>query len=119
MPVALESIAKDDDTRADCMNPDNRIAARDVFETRISIRFCRGSQKFATQGWARDLSESGLGALVAENLGNGRTGHTSNSDRSLWKRSDRSEGVSPGGNAMWDSNLPHSARNNGLRSGRR
>jgi hypothetical protein len=50
------------------MNSDNRIAARHVFEARILIRFCRGSQKFAVQGWARDLSESGLGAFVAESL---------------------------------------------------
>jgi hypothetical protein len=50
------------------MNSDNRIAARYVFESRILIRFCRGSQKFAAQGWARDLSESGLGAFVGENL---------------------------------------------------
>ena len=50
------------------MNSDNRIATRHIFEERILIRFSRGSQKFATQGWARDLSESGLGAFVAENL---------------------------------------------------
>lgn len=50
------------------MNSDNRIATRYGFESRILIRFCRGSQKFATQGWVRDLSESGLGAFVAENL---------------------------------------------------
>jgi len=50
------------------MNSDNRIATRHVFEARILIRFLRGSQKFAVQGWARDLSESGLGAFVAENL---------------------------------------------------
>ena len=50
------------------MNSDKRIVARYVFEARILIRFCRGSQKFAAQGWARDLSESGLGAFVAENL---------------------------------------------------
>jgi len=56
------------DSRADCMNSDHRIATRHVFEARILIRFCRGSQKFAAQGWARDLSESGLGAFVAENL---------------------------------------------------
>mgnify|MGYP002403216713 CR=1 FL=1 len=56
------------DTLVDCMNSDNRIAVRHVFESRILIRFCRGSQKFAAQGWARDLSESGLGAFVAENL---------------------------------------------------
>ena len=53
---------------ADCMNSDNRIAARYVFESRILIRIRRGSQNFAAQGWARDLSESGLGAFVAENL---------------------------------------------------
>jgi hypothetical protein len=50
------------------MNSDNRIAARYVFESRILIRFCRDSQKFAAPGWVRDLSESGLGAFVAENL---------------------------------------------------
>jgi PilZ domain len=50
------------------MSSDSRIAARYVFESRILIRFCRGSQKFAVQGWARDLSESGLGAFVGENL---------------------------------------------------
>jgi len=50
------------------MNLDNRIATRYVFESRILIRFCRGSQKFAVPGWVRDLSESGLGAFVAENL---------------------------------------------------
>jgi len=50
------------------MNSDNRIAPRHVFESRIQIRFRRGSQNFAVQGWARDLSESGLGAFVAEDL---------------------------------------------------
>jgi hypothetical protein len=50
------------------MNSVNRIAARYVFESRILIRFCRGSQNLVVQGWARDLSESGLGAFVAENL---------------------------------------------------
>jgi len=50
------------------MNLDSRIAARYMFESRILIRFCRGTQKFVVQGWARDLSESGLGAFVAENL---------------------------------------------------
>jgi len=63
--IALEPTTK---KNADFMNSDNRIAARYVFESRILIRFCRGSQKFAAQGWARDLSESGLGAFVAENL---------------------------------------------------
>jgi hypothetical protein len=50
------------------MNSDNRIAPRHVFELRILIRFRRGSQNFAVHGWARDLSESGLGAFVAEDL---------------------------------------------------
>ena len=68
MSAALGNVAKDNDIRADCMNSDKRIAARHVFESRILIRFCRGSQKLAAQGWARDLSESGLGAFVAENL---------------------------------------------------
>ena len=39
-----------------------------MFEARILIPFCRDSQKVSAQGWARDLSESGLGAFVAENL---------------------------------------------------
>ena len=50
------------------LNSDNRIAVRHVFEARILIRFARGEQKFSAQGWARDLSESGLGAFVAERL---------------------------------------------------
>lgn len=62
------TIARKGTLRAGLMNLDNRIAARYVFESRILIRFCRGSQKGVVQGWARDLSESGLGAFVAENL---------------------------------------------------
>jgi hypothetical protein len=50
------------------MNSENRIATRHMFESRILVRFCRGNRKFAAQGWARDLSESGLGAFVADNL---------------------------------------------------
>jgi hypothetical protein len=79
-------------TRADFMNSYNRIADRYVFESTIMLRFCRGNQKYAVQGWARDLSESGLGAFVAENL--------SNSDRTLWKRSNSRNGVSTGWNAI-------------------
>jgi hypothetical protein len=44
---------KEKGTAIGLMNLDNRIAARYVFESRILIRFCRGSQKFAAQGWAR------------------------------------------------------------------
>ena len=47
---------------------DSRIATRYVFESRISIRLRRVSQRLALHGWARDLSESGLGAFVGEGL---------------------------------------------------
>ena len=45
-----------------------RISPRHIFETRIRICLQRGSQRLSLQGWARDLSESGLGAFVAEAL---------------------------------------------------
>jgi len=50
------------------MSLDNRIGPRHVFETRILIRFYRGNRNMAAHGWVRDLSESGLGAFVAEPL---------------------------------------------------
>ena len=50
------------------MTSDNRIASRYVFESRILIRFQRDGQRFVAQGWARDLSESGLGGFVGEDL---------------------------------------------------
>jgi hypothetical protein len=68
MSVALGHIVRKTTLLSVLMNLDNRIAARYVFESRILIRFCRGSQKISAQGWARDLSESGLGAFAAENL---------------------------------------------------
>jgi|SRR5271166_4669149 len=46
----------------------DRIAPRHVFEARISIRLERDGKKHSLLGWARDLSESGLGAFVAEPL---------------------------------------------------
>jgi len=39
-----------------------------VFETRIQILLQRDSAKLGLQGWVRNLSESGLGAFVAEAL---------------------------------------------------
>ena len=45
-----------------------RILPRHMFETRLRIRLQRGSQKLTAQGWARDLSESGLSAFVAQAL---------------------------------------------------
>jgi PilZ domain len=46
----------------------DRISPRHAFETRIWIRLQRDRQKLSLQGWTRDLSESGLGAFVAEAL---------------------------------------------------
>jgi len=45
-----------------------RIAPRYVFEERIRIRVERYDRKFVTNGWARDLSESGLAAFVVFRL---------------------------------------------------
>jgi hypothetical protein len=45
-----------------------RIAPRYVFEMRIRLRLQRGPQTLVVSGWARDLSESGMGAFVAEQL---------------------------------------------------
>ena len=45
---------------------ENRIAARCIFESRIRIRLHRDGQKVTVQGWARDLSEGGLSAFVAQ-----------------------------------------------------
>jgi hypothetical protein len=50
------------------MNSNTRGALRHVFELRIVIRFRRRGENFAVQGWARNLSESGLGAFVADDL---------------------------------------------------
>ena len=46
----------------------DRISPRHVFEARIRIRLQRDSKKLSRQGWARDLSESGLSAFVAQAL---------------------------------------------------
>jgi hypothetical protein len=49
--------------------PDStRIAHRYPFETRFRIRLQRGSGEQIVGGWARDISESGIGAFVAEEL---------------------------------------------------
>jgi PilZ domain len=49
------------------------ISPRHRFEARIDIRLQRGEQKTSLQGWARDLSESGLRAFVADPLEKGET----------------------------------------------
>jgi len=52
----------------DVTGPPDRILPRHVLETRIRIRLERGNKKLSLLGWARDLSESGIGAFVAEAL---------------------------------------------------
>jgi hypothetical protein len=52
----------------DAMGSMDKIAPRHVFETRIQIFLQRDSARPSLQGWARNLSESGLGAFVAEAL---------------------------------------------------
>ncbi len=46
----------------------DRISPWHAFETRIQIRLQRDSRKLSLQGWARNLSESGLAGFVAEAL---------------------------------------------------
>lgn len=49
------------------------ISPRHRFEARIDIRLQRGEQKLSLQGWARDLSESGLRAFAADPLEKGES----------------------------------------------
>ena len=46
----------------DAMDSVDKIAPRHVFEARIEILVQRDSTKLSLQGWARNLSESGLSA---------------------------------------------------------
>jgi hypothetical protein len=52
----------------DATGSEDRISPRHVFETKIRICLQRGSQRLTVQGWSRTLSESGLGAFVAQAL---------------------------------------------------
>jgi PilZ domain len=49
------------------------ISPRHRFEARINIRLTRGEQHLNLQGWARDLSETGLRAFVADPLNTGES----------------------------------------------
>ena len=51
--------------------PLNRIAPRYSFELRIRIRLQHGDQTRVVEGWSRDISETGVRAFVAEELGVG------------------------------------------------
>jgi len=46
----------------------SRISPRFKFETRFRLRIQRGGEGVTVGGWARDISESGIGAFVAEEL---------------------------------------------------
>jgi len=54
-------------------SPAPEISPRHRFEARIDIRLQRGEQALTLSGWARDLSESGLRAFVAEPLEKGES----------------------------------------------
>ena len=45
-----------------------RITPRYIFEARIRIRVQRTSQNLVMEGWARDISETGISAFVAQGL---------------------------------------------------
>lgn len=46
----------------------DRILPRHQFEARVKIVAARHGKKLCTEGWVRDLSESGLGAFVGAEL---------------------------------------------------
>jgi len=50
-----------------------RIVPRYPFETRFKIRIERTDGLLETEGWSRDLSESGIGAFVAAVISPGET----------------------------------------------
>jgi len=47
---------------------ERRIASRHVYESRINIHFEDNSSASVVGGWARDLSEAGMRAIVAHEL---------------------------------------------------
>ena len=55
-------------TESDKTAGTERILPRHEFEARVKIEILRGGEKFSTEGWARDLSESGMGAFVGAEL---------------------------------------------------
>ena len=50
-----------------------RVTPRYVFEARILILVHREDKKLNIEGWARDISESGLGAFVGQDLERGES----------------------------------------------
>jgi PilZ domain len=49
----------------------SRISPRFKFEARFRLRIQRKGEDLTVGGWARDISESGIGAFVAEELSPG------------------------------------------------
>ena len=52
----------------DAMGSLDKIAPRHMFEARIQVHLQRDNRRLSLQGWARNLSESGMRAFVAEAL---------------------------------------------------
>jgi hypothetical protein len=52
----------------DAMGSLDKISPRHAFETTIQILLQRDNRRLSLQGWERNLSESGVGAFVAESL---------------------------------------------------
>ena len=55
-------------TELDQQSGVKRIVPRYPFEARFKIQIARPQGPLATEGWARDISESGIGAFVATPL---------------------------------------------------
>jgi len=78
----------------DAAGSGDRISPRHVFETRIQIRLQRDSQRLTLQGWARDLSESGLGSVRCSRFGTGRVRFARNPAAGLRQTGDPGESCS-------------------------
>ena len=66
--VYPKALPEQNQTHESVLNDDIRIATRYRFEGEIVIRVRRLNQTIMIQPWARDLSESGLGAFVGKEL---------------------------------------------------
>jgi hypothetical protein len=67
--VTLSTPANQGDvTRDKHLDAIDRIVPRYQFEVRFKIEMKRADGTVTTEGWSRDLSESGLGAFVAAEL---------------------------------------------------
>ena len=79
----------------------DRMSPRHLFETRIRIRLQRDTQRLTLEGWSRDLSESRLGAFVAQALVLGEFVTARNPAAGLRQTGDPDENCSRTGNRVW------------------